>query len=178
MPKLLLLLLLLLPATASATSTPAFRQLSPFPVEGGPAVCKMKVVVDNALYRLRQRDVENITKNVMDLVQEVNRIYRDNGPLLGKSSDNLGEQFWPIQFQIQELVVATDDFCDGMKGLWQWTDPDPRCRSLDDQHTEENSKNLLPMFRLSENFSRYCLAYLFSGIPLGKLLGSTTLGGA
>ncbi len=173
----MLLLLLLLPTKASPASTTAFRQLSPFPVEGGPAVCKMKVVVDNALYRLWQRDIENITKKVMDLVQDANRIYRDNGPLLGNSSELTG-QFWPIQFQIQELLVATDDFCDDMKREWRWADPDPRCRSLGDQHTEENSKNMLPTFRLAENFSRYCLAYLFTGIPLGKLLGRAMIGGA
>ena len=135
-------------------------------------ICQMKVAVDNKLFNFWKGDTKRVTKRVMSMVESANRIYRDRGPLL-----NSGSAVLPIQFHVRDLFVATNEYClsSGNKDFRCAECPDFISTMLDPDVADSRLINNLSV---SEDFSDYCVSYVFTGCYHGNTLGESMVSGA
>ncbi len=143
------------------------RQIYPFPITGSGAYCNVNIMLDYAYFQLFNFDVEMAIDYAMDIVSRANTIYEESGPLLGNS--NTGP-FVPIVFQVQDMTIAGDDFCNS-EDRW---DTDVLCQMT----YTDNAEQLLGRFSMTKGLSNNCLSFLFTGHNFKEVTGMALLGGA
>ncbi len=164
-------LLLMMTAKAPAiNATPDItsRQISHLPLQDDATICTLKIAIDNSLYHYWQGNIENVKRNVVEMVEGVNRIYKDHGPLIGKNE----EQFWPIKFYASNIMVATDEFCEATG--WKAS----LCFNPEDPIYSEDAFQKLYRFQSVEDLTGHCLGFLLTGILTDDTLGISHSGGA
>ena len=79
-------------------------------------VCGLKLMLDHELFEYWLGDVGLAARNALGILEGVNRLYGDNGPILRRGNGTTGGD--PVRFRAEEIFVATGEFCNST----QWGD--------------------------------------------------------